>query len=52
MIRCTIDMSIPENDKCAMCCIHCDEKDCEYRCVGVNEWKTEDEIEKYCIDAC
>ena len=33
MIRCLMDMSIPEDDKCAKCCIHCEEKDtCENKC--------------------
>ena len=51
MIRCAMDISIPENDKCDICCIHCSDKNCEYRCVGVDELKTEDKIEKYCINA-
>ena len=51
MLRCLMDMSIPEEDKCAKCCIHCDEKEtCNCRCQGVGEWKTEDNILMNCIE--
>lgn len=47
MIRCLIDVSIPEDNKCANCCIYCDEKDtCDCKCPGIAFWKTEDDIEK------
>ncbi len=51
MLRCLIDMSIPENNKCAKCCIYCNEKEtCEYRCAGIDKWKTECDIAKNCIE--
>ena len=53
MLRCLIDASIPEDDKCSKCCFYCDEKDsCEHRCVGLEEWKTEEEIENNCTECC
>lgn len=49
MLRCLIDISISENSKCAKCCIYCNEKEtCEYRCVGSDRWKTEDDIAENC----
>lgn len=51
MLRCLMDMSIPEKDRCAKCCVHCGEKEtCEYRCCGVDEWKTVDNIAKNCAE--
>ena len=51
MLRCLMDMSIPEEDKCAKCCIHCDEKEtCSCKCQGVDEWKTEENIAMNCIE--
>lgn len=51
MLRCLIDMSIPEDDKCSQCCIHCEEKEtCEYRCQGIDEWKTGEKIAENCIE--
>ena len=51
MLRCLMDMSIPEDSKCAKCCLHCKEKEtCEYKCQGVDEWKTEENISKNCIE--
>lgn len=51
MLRCLIDGSIPLESKCAKCCIHCDEKDtCDYKCCGIEEWGTEEEIAKNCIE--
>ena len=51
LIRCLMDVSIPENDKCGKCCINCDEKDiCENKCCGIDEWETEEEILKNCIE--
>lgn len=51
MLNCLMDVLVPEDSKCAKCCIYCDEKDsCEYRCVGLEEWKTEAEIAKNCIE--
>lgn len=53
MLRCLIDVSIPEDDKCSKCCFYCDEKDsCERRCTGLEEWKTEEEIENNCTECC
>ena len=53
MLRCTVDMSIPEENKCAWCCIYCEKKDkCAYRCDGVDKWKTEDKIEEHCKYVC
>ena len=51
MLRCLMDMSIPEDSKCAKCCLHCKEKEtCEYKCQGVDEWKTEENIAMNCIE--
>lgn len=51
MLRCLIDMSVPEDNKCAKCCINCNEKEtCKYRCIGIDEWKTESNIAKNCIE--
>ncbi len=51
MLKCLIDVSIPEDNKCSNCCFYCDEKDsCEHRCVGLEEWKTEEEIENNCTE--
>lgn len=51
MLRCLMDISIPEGSKCERCCICCEEKDtCEYRCCGIDEWKTEEEIAKSCAE--
>ena len=43
------DMSVPEDSKCAKCCLHCEEKE-TYRCQGIDEWKTEENIAKNCIE--
>lgn len=52
MLRCLMDMAIPEDSKCAKCCLHCNEKEtCEHRCYGVDLWITEDVIVKNC-DLC
>lgn len=51
MLRCLIDISVPENDKCKKCCICCNEKEtCENRCIGIDEWKTESNIAENCIE--
>lgn len=51
MLRCLIDPTIPEDSRCSKCCIHCEDKDsCNCCCCGVNEWKTEEEIAKNCIE--
>lgn len=51
MLKCLIDASVPEDSKCSKCCFYCDEKDnCECRCVGLEEWKTEEEIENNCTE--
>ena len=51
MLRGLIDISISENSKCAKCCIYCNEKEtCEYRCVGSDRWKTEDDIAENCTE--
>lgn len=51
MLRCLIDISVPENSKCAKCCIYCNEKEtCENRCIGIDEWKTESNISENCIE--
>lgn len=53
MIRCTMDMTVPEDSKCAKCCIYCDEKEqCEYCCPNLIKWKTEEEIESNCDETC
>ena len=46
MIKCSLDPSIEEESKCAWCCIHCDEKDCENRCEGSKIWDEEEIIAK------
>ena len=51
MLKCLIDISISEDSKCSKCCFYCDEKDsCEYKCAGLEEWETEEEIENNCIE--
>ena len=51
MLRCLMDPTIPEDSRCSKCCIHCEDKDsCNCCCCGVNEWKTEEEIAKNCIE--
>lgn len=54
MLKCLIDISVPKDSKCSKCCFYCDEKDtCECRCVGLEEWKTEEEIAReYNIKMC
>ena len=45
-----MDVSVPEDSKCAKCCLHCDEKEtCGYRCHGIDKWKTEEKIAQNCI---
>ena len=54
MIRCFFDPSVvleDEDSKCAKCCIHCDDKDCEERCAFASVRKTEDRILADCIFA-
>lgn len=50
MIRCTMDTSVPEDSKCAYCCIYCNEKNyCDYVCKIVRESNTElDVLERDC----
>ena len=51
MTKCLMDVSVPEDSKCANCCIQCEEKDtCEYKCYGIEKWKTEEEIAKNCVE--
>lgn len=51
IIKCLMDVSVPEDSKCANCCIQCEEKDtCEYKCYGIEKWKTEEEIAKNCVE--
>ena len=51
MLNCLKDVLVPEDSKCAKCCIYCSEKEkCEYVCFGLEEWKTEAEIAKNCIE--
>lgn len=51
MLQCLMDISVPEDSKCAKCCIYCDEKEvCKCRCPGVDEWVTEENISKNCIE--
>ena len=52
MIRCVMDVSIPETDKCAFCCIHCQDTDCEHRCHLSKSCRTEEDVfESDCVDA-
>lgn len=44
MIRCLLDAAIPQDSKCAKCCIYCTESNCEYKCPFTLEHKTEKEI--------
>lgn len=46
-IRCVDDISVPEDSKCARCCIYCKEE-CELRCHGSVIWETEENILKNC----
>ena len=51
MLRCLIDMYIQEDSKCEKCCICCEEKEtCIYRCQGIDEWITEENIARNCIE--
>ena len=53
MIKCLMDTSVPQDSKCAKCCIYCDEKShCEYVCKMVAvEGKDENFIAANCINA-
>ena len=52
MIRCTMDMAIDENSKCAYCCYYCSEKEsCKERCHGLDLWKCEEAIAITCVHA-
>ena len=31
-IKCGVDPAVADDDRCAWCCIHCDETECECRC--------------------
>lgn len=38
MIKCLMDMTLPEDSKCSYCCYYCDEKEtCDYSCPKVKE---------------
>ena len=51
MIKCLMDVTVPENSKCAKCCIYCDEKEtCECVCPFVANHTTEDEILNKCSE--
>ena len=42
MIKYLMDISVPEDCKCAKCCIYCEEKDTyEYKCQELTNEKTE-----------
>lgn len=46
-----MDRLISDNSKCAKCCLYCEEKEkCKYRCKGVDDWKTEENIVKNCTE--
>lgn len=47
MIKCTLDCTVPQDSKCAHCCIYCDDKQCNCRCPNVEKWN-EDTIMKIC----
>ena len=53
MIKCLMDTSVPQDSKCAKCCIYCDEKShCEYVCEMIAvEGKDENFIACNCINA-
>lgn len=49
MIKCLIDVSVPEDSKCAKCCIYCDEiEKCKCACQKAKELKTEDGVMENC----
>lgn len=51
MLRCLMNISVPKDSKCAKCCFYCEEKStCKCKCLGIEEWKTEEEIAKNCIE--
>lgn len=51
MLKCFTDGTVSKNSPCTYCCLYCNKKDgCEYRCAGVDKWKTETNIEKHCIN--
>lgn len=51
MIKCLMDVTVPEDSKCAKCCMYCSEKEtCEYRCPLVTDSVTEDEILNKCYE--
>lgn len=47
-IKCAKDPVIPEDSRCANCCIYCDEADCVYRCKEADELGIEESIEENC----
>jgi len=53
MIKCLMDVTVPQDSKCAKCCIYCDEKShCESVCeMGAVEGRDENFIACKCINA-
>ena len=49
MIRCFMDPLVPQESKCAKCCIYCEEE-CECRCELAVECETEKKVIE--VDCC
>ncbi len=51
MIKCLMDVTVPEDSKCAKCCIYCNEKEtCECRCPLIIDNITEDDVLNICAE--
>ena len=48
MYKCDMDPSVPDESKCAWCCVYCKETDCEYRCHLVNGREKDDDQDLHC----
>lgn len=52
MLRCTLDIAIPNDSQCAICCLYCNDKEkCKYSCQVLSKCQNEDEVVKYCVYA-
>ena len=41
-IKCGVDPDVSDDDRCAWCCIHCKDKNCDCRCEIADGAETED----------
>ncbi len=51
MIKCFMDVTVPEDSKCSYCCYYCDEKEtCDCSCPKAKQ-SDEKDIALYCTEA-